>query len=475
MSLNQAWQHLLKAKLLAPVAPPNINTSSPRYDPNARCAYHSDCVGHDTNNCWTLKHKIQDMIDAGEIEFDPSETPNVITAPMPKHDRAVNAVDQDSYVTNVMSLTTPLPVIKKKLLQAGLFPGCVEDCYYCSSQSNGCAMLKTGMQRLVDNRTILFEKMPSVENLYEDLAQNLKFEDVSVISKTPVRIPTKGPIRITAEPKVALLIITKPGPIPYSSDKAVPWSYGNDVYIHGVKQEALNDEPVKIPNPDIDNIVGTSKVTRSGRIFSAEISPDANTSTQVPVSDSTVDVQGKGPLLEPVQTPVEATTEEVSQKEMDKILKIIRKSDYDVIEQLGHTSSKISMLSLLTCFEAHAKALMKFLKDAHVPQEISVNQFENCVASLTTNNYLGFSDADLTPAGKSHNKALHISIECKGTTLSHVLVDNDSSLNVLPKLVLDRLDSEGMILKPSDVVVKAFDGSKSAVYGEVELPIRVGS
>ncbi|XP_058774811.1 uncharacterized protein LOC131649084 [Vicia villosa] len=441
MSLTQEWQHLLKAKLLAPIAPPNINTSSPRYNPNARCAYHSECVGHDTNNCWTLKHKIQDMIDAGEIEFDPPETPNVITAPMPKHDKTVDVVNQDSYFTNVMSLTTPLPLIKKKLLQAGLFPGCVEGCYYCSSQSNGCVMLKTGIQRLMDNRTILFERMPYMENLYEDLAQNLKFEDLSVISKTLVRIPTKGPIRITAEPKVAPLIITKPGPIPYSSDKAVPWSCGNNVYIHGVKQEALNDEPIKVPNPNVDNIVGTSKVTRSGRIFSPEISPDANTLTQIPVSNSTADVRGKGPQLEPVQTPVEASAKDVSQKEMDEILKIIRKSDYDVIEQLGHTSSKISMLSLLTCSEAHVKALMKFLKAAHMPQEIFVNQFEKCVSSLTTNNYLGFFDADLTPAGKSHNKALHISIECKGTTLSHVLVDNGSSLNVLPKMVLYRLDS----------------------------------
>ncbi|XP_058783353.1 uncharacterized protein LOC131658035 [Vicia villosa] len=476
MPLSQALQYLLKASLITVRDPPKTtNTTSPGYNPNAKCAYHSYSPGHDANSCWALKNKIQDMIDAGEIEFDPPETPNVITAPMPKHDKAVNAVDQESYVTNVMNLTTPLPLIKKKLLQADLFPGCIEDCYYCSSQSNGCTMLKTGIQCLMDSRTIMFEKVPSVENLCEDLAQNLKFEDVSVISRTPVRIPTKGPIKITTEPKVAPLIITKPGPIPYSSDKAVPWSYGNDVYIHGVKQEALNDEPVKVPSLDVDNIVGTSKVTRSGRIFSPGISPGANTSTQVSVSDSTADVRGKGPMPDPVQTPVEATAEEVSQKEMDEILKIIRKSDYDVIEQLGHTSSKISMLSLLTCSEAHAKALMKFLKAAHVPQEISVNQFENCVASLTTNNYLGFSDADLTPAGKSHNKALHISIECKGTTLSHVLVDNGSSLNVLPKMVLDRLDSEGMVLKPSNVVVKAFDGTKSTVYGEVELPIRVGS
>ena len=55
------------------------------------------------------------------------------------------------------------------------------------------------------------------------------------------------------------------------------------------------------------------------------------------------------------------------------------------------------------------------------------------MASLTADNGLGFSDADLTPLGKNHNKALHVSIECKGTTLEHVLVDTGSSLNLLPK------------------------------------------
>ena len=47
--------------------------------------YHFDSPGHDTDDCWTLKNKIQDLIDAKEIEFDPPETPNVITAPMPNH------------------------------------------------------------------------------------------------------------------------------------------------------------------------------------------------------------------------------------------------------------------------------------------------------------------------------------------------------------------------------------------------------
>ena len=125
---------------------------------------------------------------------------------------------------------------------------------------------------------------------------------------------------------------------------------------------------------------------------------------------------------------------------MEEILKIIIKSDYQIVEQLGQTPSKIYMLSLLLCSEAHAQALIKFLKNAHVPQETIADQFENCVSSLTADNGLRFSYADLTPAWKNHNKALHVSIECKGTTLAQVLVDTGSSLNVLPKGALDRLD-----------------------------------
>ena len=60
---------------------------------------------------------------------------------------------------------------------------------------------------------------------------------------------------------------------------------------------------------------------------------------------------------------------------MEEILRIIKKSDYDVVEQLGQTPSKISMLAFLLCSEAHVKALVKFLKTAHVPQETSTDQF----------------------------------------------------------------------------------------------------
>ena len=94
MTLSQVFPHLLKSNLVTlKEAPKNPNTASPLYNPNARCAYHSESLGHDTNDCWALKNKVQDLIEAKEIEFDSPKTPNVITAPMPKHKLGISAID----------------------------------------------------------------------------------------------------------------------------------------------------------------------------------------------------------------------------------------------------------------------------------------------------------------------------------------------------------------------------------------------
>ena len=72
-----------------------------------------------------------DLIDAKEVEFDAPEKPNVISAPMPKHDHNVHAVLEDLHVIDVANLLTPLLVIKENLMRAGIFPGCGKDCYFC--------------------------------------------------------------------------------------------------------------------------------------------------------------------------------------------------------------------------------------------------------------------------------------------------------------------------------------------------------
>ena len=79
------------------------------------------------------------------IEFNPLQPPNMITAPMPSHGKGVNVIDDVSFVSTINDLTTPLIIVKKNLLRAGLLLGFLENCYDCASQTNGCMWIKKGI------------------------------------------------------------------------------------------------------------------------------------------------------------------------------------------------------------------------------------------------------------------------------------------------------------------------------------------
>ena len=84
-----------------------------------------------------------------------------------------------------------------------------------------------------------------------------------------------------------------------------------------------------------------------------------------------------------------------------------------------------------------------------------------------------FTEDELPPEGRGHNKAIHISVKYMNHFISRVLIDNGSSLNVMPKSTLNKLPSDGIHLCPSTMMVRAFDGSKREVIGEIELPMQV--
>jgi len=65
-------------------------------------------------------------------------------------------------------------------------------------------------------------------------------------------------------------------------------------------------------------------------------------------------------------------------------------------------------------------------------------------------------------------------VNYKSDALSNILVDTCSALNVMAKTTLDQLSYQGPSMRRSGVVVKAFDGSRKSVIGEVDLPIIIG-
>ena len=75
-------------------------------------------------------------------------------------------------------------------------------------------------------------------------------------------------------------------------------------------------------------------------------------------------------------------------------------------------------------------------------------------------NYISFSDDEIPPDGHGSTKALHITTKVKDCTLPKILIDNGSSLNVMPLSTLMRLLVDRSYMKHSKTVVRAFNGTR---------------
>ncbi|KAL2900276.1 Activity-regulated cytoskeleton-associated protein [Bienertia sinuspersici] len=85
MTYTQAFDRLKSKGSLSPIGPtadPAAERRSPRWDPNKYCKYHQG-KGHTTEECWTLKNKLQDMVESGQLPVPPGgKKPNTDTSPL---------------------------------------------------------------------------------------------------------------------------------------------------------------------------------------------------------------------------------------------------------------------------------------------------------------------------------------------------------------------------------------------------------
>ena len=84
-------------------------------------------------------------------------------------------------------------------------------------------------------------------------------------------------------------------------------------------------------------------------------------------------------------------------------------------------------------------------------------------------NYILFSDDEIPPNGRESTKTLHITTKVKDFTILKVLIDNGSSLNVTPLSTLMRLPVDRSYMKHIHTVVRAFEGTRQEVTGEIEI------
>ncbi|TYK10942.1 uncharacterized protein E5676_scaffold107G00240 [Cucumis melo var. makuwa] len=81
---------------------------------------------------------------------------------------------------------------------------------------------------------------------------------------------------------------------------------------------------------------------------------------------------------------------------------------------------------------------------------------------------------EILPEGIGHTKTLHISVKCKDHHVARVLVDNGSSLNIMSRSTLTKLPIDPSYLRPSTMVVRAFDIAHREVIGDIDIPLKIG-
>ena len=120
-------------------------------------------------------------------------------------------------------------------------------------------------------------------------------------------------------------------------------------------------------------------------------------------------------------------------------------------------------------FELHREAMLKVLKQAYVPHNASTDKINRLVGNIMMDNYISFSDDEIPPNRHGSTKTLHITTKVKDSTLPKVLINNGSSLNVMPLSTLMRLSVDRSYIRHTKTVVKAFDGTKREVTREIEI------
>ncbi|XP_022764236.1 uncharacterized protein LOC111309440 [Durio zibethinus] len=472
MTYTELYKELYNNHLIAPSKLEPLKPPYPKwYDPTAHCDYHYGIAGHSTENCTTLKYKVQRLIKDGMICFDTGgmTAPNVSGNPLPNHN--VNAIGEEHerhVKKEVVDIKTPLDqlfdVLRKADMMQLVSPHSYHGAYIagtsCKYHSGArghsietCKQFHREVQKLLNSHQI---------EVYEE-KESLKNAEVCMNDRPEKLFPKPVTIRCGNKPKSVIdkllprpVTFKVPTPFPYKDDKAVPWRYGCDAVVQGQKEE--------VSKADASNITGVGGITRSGRCYTPEMLEKARR------EKAKEGERRNNPEIE----PEEDQPKPVSEREVCEFLKLVKHSEYSVVEQLNKMPARISLLSLLLNSEPHRNALLKVLNQAYVAHNVSVEYVNHLAGNLVMPNHISFSDDEISLEGKRNAKALHITVKCQSHIIAKVLIDNGSAINVMPMSTLARLPIDYSHMRDSQMIVRAFDGTRKEVLGDIEMPLQIG-
>ncbi|XP_069146122.1 uncharacterized protein [Solanum lycopersicum] len=346
-SRTKLFKRLSAARYIHLMGPKPVDVNSGFYRLEQRCAYHSNSVGHDTEDCINLKHKIQDLIDQEVVSLQPA-APNVNTNPLQNHGGGnINMIEIDKDKRESKRIT---PVVQEDL-----------------------------------------------EKAVASLSVREKGEFVIL---TPAKAVALVPAKTLAKPKFVIETAVAQG------------------------------------------------MTRSGRYYTP--------------NELALGGQKKDHAKRPI-----------SEAEAEEFWKRMQPKDYSIVKHLEKTPAQISVWALLMSSWSHRQALMKALDDTYVPSGTSSDNVAAMIHRVIRGHHISFCDDELPAEGRSHNKALHITVICREKVINRVLVDDESSLNICPLSTLKQLRFDLGKLEQNQVNVRAFDSVQRDTLGAVNLTIQM--
>ncbi|XP_052483018.1 uncharacterized protein LOC128036165 [Gossypium raimondii] len=464
MSYKELYQSLFDAHVVFPHYLKPLQPPYPKwYDVSAQCDYHAGIMGHSIENCIIFKKLVEKLISMVVVKFD-----DLTNAENPLPNHANNEVNMMSgnrgrkIKVDVVEVKTPLRWVWKEMVKRQLIISDSERSYaqkgnYCEfhyemgQEIQECTEFRALVQGMINNNEMEF---------YEEVQE----EGNVCTSESTLEVPKANyPVVIISRPKnsearaciTPKIIIQKPGTFSYKDSKKVPWNYECNTTIPGKETSTCTAKGDQ----------GMGSHTRSGKRYDL-ISPQ----TEPTKGKALTEEQKKEKAVEPELL----INEPIKEEEAKEFLKFLRHSEYSVVEQLHKQPAHISVLALHLSSEIHRSALMKVLNETYVANDISVNKLDRLINNISADNFILFNDDEIPPEGMGSTKALHITTRCKGYTLPGVLIDNGSTLNVLPLSTLNRLPMDNLHMKTCQNIVTTFDGIERRVIGRINIPLLIG-
>ena len=113
------------------------------------------------------------------------------------------------------------------------------------------------------------------------------------------------------------------------------------------------------------------------------------------------------------------------------------------------------------------------LSEAYVAHNISVEKVDQLMGNIFANNMITFFNDEIPSSGYGNTKALYITISCERYTLPRALLDNGSSVNIIPIATLSSLRVDPSHVRKTHLVVHTFDGTMKEVIENIEFPIQI--